>query len=52
MATFQREPAFSIAISEYFVNSMFGKYRRGVAACMYFWYYVLSEFMLICARSR
>ena len=34
MATLEREPAFRIL----HVNLMFGKYWRGVTACMYFYY--------------
>ena len=37
MATLERDPAFSVGhFGILHVNSMFGKYGRGVAACMYF----------------
>jgi hypothetical protein len=37
MATLEREPAFSVGHSRILhANLMFGKYRLGVAACMYF----------------
>jgi hypothetical protein len=51
-----REPAFSHRFSVnplliLHVKSMFGKYRRGVAACMYFLYIYISliSFMPGCA---
>jgi hypothetical protein len=37
MATLEREPAFSVGhFWILHVNLMFGKYWRGVTACMYF----------------
>jgi hypothetical protein len=38
MATLEREPAFSVGHLCFIlhVNLMFGKYWRGVTACMYF----------------
>jgi phosphate starvation-inducible membrane PsiE len=38
MATLERKPVFSVGhFQTLHVNSMYGKYRRGVAAFMYFY---------------
>jgi hypothetical protein len=34
--TWQREPAFNVGVITLHVETMFGEYRRGIVACMYF----------------